>query len=246
MTVRSISGLSPQPACAEDSAGRKVRYKAKISVFLCATAKSWLIVSSHGDSPASPANSLVGGHMSYKTARSAHLRVGKVISLISLLVFVGIAPLSSVQAGVLSDFFAYLKKGAERSESTSTGNLQTIELPKPAMNVDPSAGRGGGDITIVDGSALMPEEGPSGTIADIEKPKNATISIYVVREGDTLSEIAEMFEVSVNTIRWANDLSRSSTLQVGQTLTILPVTGVGYTVKRGDTISSIAKNLHGD
>src|SRR3989344_5529388 len=184
--------------------------------------------------------------MSYKTARSAHLRVGKVISLISLLVFVGIAPLSSVQAGVLSDFFAYLKKGAERSESTSTGNLQTIELPKPAMNVDPSAGRGGGDITIVDGSALMPEEGPAGTIADIEKPKNATISIYMVRPGDTLSGIAKMFDVSVNTILWANDLPRASTLKVGQTLTILPVTGIKYTIKKGDTLASIAKRYGGD
>lgn len=99
---------------------------------------------------------------------------------------------------------------------------------------------------IVDGSALMPEEGPSGTIADIVKPKNATISVYVVREGDTLSGIAKLFGVSPNTILWANDLSRGSVLKVGQTLTILPVTGVKYAVRRGDTLSSIAKRFGGD
>jgi murein DD-endopeptidase MepM/ murein hydrolase activator NlpD len=121
-----------------------------------------------------------------------------------------------------------------------------MALLKPAMNFDPAPARGGGDITIVDDSALMPEEGPAGTIADIEKPKNATISVYVVREGDTLSGIAKLFGVSADTILWANDLKRSSTLRVGQTLTILPVTGVKYTVKKGDTLASIAKKYGGD
>jgi len=114
------------------------------------------------------------------------------------------------------------------------------------MNIDPTPARGGGDITIVDESALMPEEGPAGTLADIEKPKNSTISTYVVREGDTLSEIAELFEVTPSTILWANDLPRGSVLKVGQKLTILPVTGVKYTVKKGDTLSSIAKKYGGD
>ena len=121
-----------------------------------------------------------------------------------------------------------------------------MALLKPAMNIDPTSGRGGGDITIVDGSALMPEEGPSGTIADIEKPKNGTVSVYVVREGDTLSGIAKLFDVSPNTILWANDISRASSLKVGQILTILPVTGVRYTVKKGDTLASVAKRFGGD
>ena len=121
-----------------------------------------------------------------------------------------------------------------------------MQLLKPAMNVNPSAARGGGDITIVDDSALMPEEGPSGTIADIEKPKNSTISTYVVRPGDTLGEIAEMFEVSASTILWANDLPRNAKLQIGQKLTILPVTGVRYTVKKGDTLASIARKYGAD
>lgn len=115
-----------------------------------------------------------------------------------------------------------------------------MELLKPAMNINP-VGRGGGDITIVDDSALMPEEGPAGTMADISKPKNGTISVYVVRQGDTLSSIAKMFDVSPNTILWANDLSRASALKAGQVLTILPVTGVKYTVKKGDTLSSVSK-----
>ncbi|OGG79143.1 hypothetical protein A3A39_00800 [Candidatus Kaiserbacteria bacterium RIFCSPLOWO2_01_FULL_54_13] len=200
-----------------------------------------LIVDSHTDSPAGPASSHAGRHSSsFAAARSA-------VSLISLLILVGTVLPASARAGILSDFFASLRGGSEKQNaSDAVGNLQAMELPKPAMNVDPSAGRGGGDITIVDDSALMPEEGPSGTIADIERPKNATISIYVVRPGDTLSGIAKMFGVSANTILWANDLPRGSRLQIGQTLTILPVTGVRYTVKKGDTLSSVAKRFGGD
>jgi murein DD-endopeptidase MepM/ murein hydrolase activator NlpD len=113
------------------------------------------------------------------------------------------------------------------------------------MNVDPTRARGGGDV-LVDGGAVVAQEGPSGAGADIVIPKNATISIYVVREGDTLSEIAEMFGVSVSTIMWANDIARGASLKVGQTLAILPVTGIKHTVKKGDTLASIAKKYHGD
>ncbi len=169
-------------------------------------------------------------------------------TLISLLLVSGALMPATARASVLGDFVSSLLHAPEKQKEVSSGggNLQTMLLPKPAMNADPMAGKGGGDITIVDDSALMPAEGPSGTIADIEKPKNSMISVYVVREGDTLSGIAKLFKVSPNTILWANDLPRGSALQVGQTLTILPVTGLKYTIKKGDTIASIAKRYGAD
>ncbi len=155
---------------------------------------------------------------------------------------------ASAEAGVLSAIIASLKgKQGQTNTIYGAGNLQTMALLRPAMNIDPAPAVGGGDITIVDGSALVPEEGPAGTIADIEKPKNGTISTYIVREGDTLSGIAKMFGVKPSTILWANDgLSGGGTLQVGQKLAILPVTGVKYTVKKGDTFASIAKHYGAD
>lgn len=177
----------------------------------------------------------------HKPARSA-------AALISLLLVSGVLMPATARASVLSDFFSAILHAPEKQKQASSvgGNLQTMLLPKPAMNDNPMAGKGGGDITVVDDSALMPSEGPSGTIADIEKPKNSTISIYIVREGDTLSGIAKLFGVSSNTILWANDLPRGSALRVGQTLTILPITGVKYTVKKGDTIAGIAKRFGAD
>lgn len=138
-----------------------------------------------------------------------------------------------------------LRPDADSGTGGASDNLQTMTLVSSATNSNPNLSRGGGDITIVDGSALQPDEGPAGTLADIERPKNQTISIYVVREGDTIGGIAALFGVSPNTIRWANDI-KGSTLRVGQTLTILPVTGLRHTVKKGDTLSSIAKQYHAD
>ncbi len=100
---------------------------------------------------------------------------------------------------------------------------------------------------VVEGNALVADAGPLGTDTEttIHKPTSDQISIYVVREGDTLSQIAEMFNVTVNTIKWGNGLS-SNTLKVGDTLVILPISGVKHTVAKGDTIASVAKKYKGD
>lgn len=157
---------------------------------------------------------------------------------------------ATAQAGIIDSFFTSLLNlgGAKEEAKTSfaLNNVQTMPLLEAATNIDPAPATGGGDITIVDSSALVPDDGPSGTLADISRPKNATINVYVVREGDTISSIAKLFDVSPNTIYWANDLTRNSKLKVGQALTVLPVTGVRYTVRKGDTIASIAKQFSAD
>ncbi len=102
------------------------------------------------------------------------------------------------------------------------------------------------DLTISDNSALLAQTGPMGTQSDLEdSPSSPTdqISVYVVHEGDTIEQIAKMYGVSVNTIRYANDIKKGQALTVGRTLIILPVTGIQYTVKKGDTLSSIAKKF---
>lgn len=73
-----------------------------------------------------------------------------------------------------------------------------------------------------------------------------TITIYTVENGDTISGIASKFGISVNTIRWANELNSKDSIKVGDKLTILPITGVQYKVKNGDTISGIAKKYEAD
>ncbi len=128
-------------------------------------------------------------------------------------------------------------------------NAQTAALLRPARHQNPAPGRGGGGIRVVGGAALAPASGPLGTGANTqERPRSASdrISLYIVREGDTLSQIAEIFGVSVNTIRWANDIKRDTAIQPGQTLLILPISGVRHTVQKGDTIAALAKRYGAD
>jgi murein DD-endopeptidase MepM/ murein hydrolase activator NlpD len=126
-------------------------------------------------------------------------------------------------------------------------NSQTIPLFEPLVGSEASAWRGGGDIMVVDGNALLPDSGPLGTMNDIKDlPPADQVSVYVVRSGDTLSEVARMFNVSVNTIVWANDLPRATAIRPGQVLVILPISGIKHTIIKGETLASIAKKYRGD
>lgn len=71
---------------------------------------------------------------------------------------------------------------------------------------------------------------------------NATrdIASYDVQPGDTLSGIANKFNITTSTLKWANSLEDADVVKPGQTLTILPVSGLLYTVKDGDTADSLA------
>lgn len=62
---------------------------------------------------------------------------------------------------------------------------------------------------------------------------------YVVAAGDTVSTIAQHFNISETTVLSANKLSKGSALKVGQTLTILPVSGLIHIVKSGDAVSGL-------
>ncbi|MFH1170327.1 MAG: M23 family metallopeptidase [Candidatus Vogelbacteria bacterium] len=156
-----------------------------------------------------------------------------------------------VSAGFLSfvgfnDVFGQTSSDFSPSFST-IGNSQTIPLLEPLLGPDPNARRGGGDTTIVDGNALLPDSGPLGTMSDIKDlPLADQVSVYVVRSGDTLSEVARMFQVSVNTIIWANDLPRATAIREGQVLVILPISGIQHAIVKGETLKSIAKKYRGD
>jgi murein DD-endopeptidase MepM/ murein hydrolase activator NlpD len=158
-----------------------------------------------------------------------------------------ITPPKSAEAGIFS-FFEKIFQGVGNEDLETSNNALTINLLQAPINENPLAGRGGAVINIIGESALLPITGPLGSIADVEEvvSQSDQISIYVVRQGDSLSQIAEMFGVSVNTIKWANNLRREDLIRVGQTLVILPISGIRYTVKKGDTLKSIAKEFKGD
>ena len=153
----------------------------------------------------------------------------------------------SALAFSVSDLFAPFVSVADAS-SSSGESLSTVDADalKAATNVDPNPAKGGTDLAIADGSALLAASGPNGSAADVATASSSTqISIYVVRPGDTLAGIATMFGVSKNTVLWANDLKTAADIHPGETLVILPVSGIEHVVQKGETLASIVKKYHG-
>jgi len=70
------------------------------------------------------------------------------------------------------------------------------------------------------------------------------VQVYSVQQGDTLSGLGSRFDIHVDTIRWANNLSDVDNLSLGQQLLIPPVDGVLLKVQQGDTIESLASRYH--
>jgi len=83
------------------------------------------------------------------------------------------------------------------------------------------------------------------TLVPKDRARTSTTE-YIVKRGDTISSIASFYEVSAQTILWANNMSSSDYLKLGQTLEIPPRDGVIITVKSGDTVESLAKKYSAD
>jgi murein DD-endopeptidase MepM/ murein hydrolase activator NlpD len=132
--------------------------------------------------------------------------------------------------------------------SSSLVNSQKMPLLEPALNSNPTLKKKNSALAVENG-ALVADASPAGRANDsavATSPSSDQISLYTVRDGDTLPGIAKLYSVSVNTILWANDLKKGALIKPGQVLVILPVSGVEYTVKKGDTVQSIAKQFKGD
>ena len=70
---------------------------------------------------------------------------------------------------------------------------------------------------------------------------------YSVKDGDNLSTIAKNFQVELDDLAFANGIEDEvTTLHIGDELIIPPGQGALYTVKDGDTVSSVAKRFKVD
>ncbi|MDD3003040.1 MAG: M23 family metallopeptidase [Candidatus Shapirobacteria bacterium] len=111
----------------------------------------------------------------------------------------------------------------------------TIVFSSQLENLINSSNNGEGSTYLI----MAADNSGADTLVS-ELPKGETTE-YRVANGDTVSSIALKFGVTIDTIMWENSLKTVDSIKVGQILKILPVTGVRYKVKRGETIYSIAK-----
>jgi LysM repeat protein len=92
---------------------------------------------------------------------------------------------------------------------------------------------------------LEAEVGPMRTSTDDELVDSENIQVYEVKKGDTLAGIAKIYNVSKNTVAWANDIKDGKPKE-GSILVILPISGIKHTVKKGDSIKTLAKKYNAE
>ncbi len=137
----------------------------------------------------------------------------------------------------------YKKRGKMSRQLTHTGMgalaaLGIVMAPMiaqqfPGNNVNPW------EISAVP-TVLSASTDDPGIDTQISSKVRDSIIDYPVVDGDTIKSIAAKFDVSVETLRWQNNLTNDK-IKVGQIIKILPVTGVAHKVQKGDTVYSIAK-----
>lgn len=153
------------------------------------------------------------------------------------------------QAGLFSDFWKFFAGSEADVEASSAAAISLPLLGSQSVSAYWQGSTGGPSensvlpLPTVQDSALVASRNPIGTIS----PANLDqIVVYTVQSGDTPSLIANNFGISLNTLLWANNIRSAGLIKVGDELVVLPVSGVKYEVKKGDTIESIAKSFRGD
>ena len=135
---------------------------------------------------------------------------------------------------------------AAASEAGSASQLQPlpVSVSGPPATATPEAAQAG--VQIV---KLSPTPTSTPTPVPTPTPTPApTPATHVVRPGETLTRIAQLYEVPVDVIVQLNDISNPDSLVVGQPLRLPEGTEVPeqedapgpYTVQAGDTLSAIA------
>jgi len=117
---------------------------------------------------------------------------------------------------------------------------------KPVLEITPTA--------VVSGTASLPEFAGSSNntpaiirnvalVTVFDKNFRYKVLQYTVKQGDTASSIAEMYNINASSLLWANDSlmqNGPNSLKVGQVLLIPPTDGVLYQWKAGDTFETVA------
>jgi len=163
------------------------------------------------------------------------------------LAFSAVTPAYAFSFSSVADFFGFTRDDV--SVLNAEANSQTASISLLSAVVGPEMATNTEDVetSIIGDSAMLADSGPMGSLADIQELSKTTdrISAYTIRKGDTISKVAKMFDVSVNTILWANDMTSGQTVREGDVLVILPTSGVQHKIVKGDNLSSIAKKYGG-
>ncbi len=153
-------------------------------------------------------------------------------------------------AGNQTIAYRLLSPDDENSLEEIVGTDQATREPAPswrtgALNADSVPGKQANypvpdQLAVVAGGTALakPYLIPSATMGGTAL--RTQLVDYAVEPGDSLSNIAYQFGVSVATILWENNLTERTLIRPGDILRVPPVSGVMHNIKRADTLGKIA------
>lgn len=141
-------------------------------------------------------------------------------------------------------FFIYTKHNTlgVGGPISNEGALLTIAEEARAENVLSGASARAEEKLFLEsesGSFFGPSPSLVGTISSRDGIKK-----YKVQKGDTFSNIAARFGITLETVKNANPKIKN--LRVGAEVLILPVSGILYSVEKGDTLQSLVDRFGAD
>ncbi|MDR2767843.1 MAG: M23 family metallopeptidase [Treponema sp.] len=100
-------------------------------------------------------------------------------------------------------------------------------------------GIGGRESVITAETASLETEGLLEP-EEFSQPRMLLFSSYTIKKGDVLSEVSRQFGLNDGTLISVNSIKNTRNVSIGLVLKIPNQDGITYTVKKGDTIASIA------
>ncbi|MCB9778266.1 MAG: LysM peptidoglycan-binding domain-containing protein [Alphaproteobacteria bacterium] len=140
--------------------------------------------------------------------------------------------------GAIASKYGVRAEDIQKSNRISNPNRiyvgMNLVIPKPGMPV-PEA------LTASAGGKASPSSAPAPSAAPA-KPKTSTVT-HTVQKGEALSSIAAKYGVSTRQLQDWNGIRDANHVYVGQRLKVqtTATSWTSYTVRQGDTLSSIAK-----
>jgi surface antigen len=136
--------------------------------------------------------------------------------------------ISTKGAGSTKDQTSMITTGAILASSTKSVIAEDVAQKAQDLTNMSSLATSGEDF-LSNRSAVLAAGAPSREIIS-----------YKVKEGDTLSTISAKFNITTDTIKWANDISNEDSIKPGNDLVILPVNGILHTSQDGDDVLALA------
>lgn len=145
---------------------------------------------------------------------------------------------SSQNTHLYNSLYSTTATATERS-----GFIAQARADEPTFATEHQGTRIAGSNSNKSSLTSIDESGLSAAVTDSIKPLlNEQIKLYTTQPGDTLSGIAQRFQIDTNTIKWSNNLT-SEQVQPGWNLVIPSVKGVLVKTDAETTIPEIARKF---